>query len=66
MTFNGDNVQAAISQKHLGLALDSKLNFNRHISNKINKCTKIVVVKFLYFYHGKLYYQSINFVLDLT
>ena len=55
MSFNGDNVQATISQKHLGLALDSKLNFNRHISNKINKCIKIVVVKFLYFYHGKLY-----------
>ena len=42
--FNGDNVQRAISQKHLGLVLDSKLDFNEHISNKINKCNKIIVI----------------------
>ena len=30
MNFNGDNVQTAISQKHLGLVLDSKLDFNEH------------------------------------
>ena len=41
-TFNGDIVQIAISQKHLGLVLDSKLDFNEHISNKINKCNKII------------------------
>ena len=40
-TFNGDIVQIAISQKHLGLVLDSKLDFNEHISHKINKCSKI-------------------------
>ena len=28
LNFNGDNVQAAIIQKHLGLVLDSKVNFN--------------------------------------
>ena len=39
-TFNGDNVQITISQKRLGLVLDSKLGFNEHISNKINKCNK--------------------------
>ena len=42
LNFNGDNVQTAISQKHLGLVLDSKLDFSEHISNKINKCNKII------------------------
>ena len=42
LNFNGDNIQTAISQKHLGLVLDSKLDFNEHISNKINKCNKII------------------------
>ena len=28
------NVQLATSQKHLGLVLDSKLDFNEHIENK--------------------------------
>ena len=43
LTFNDDNIQTAISQKHLGLVLDSKLDFNEHnISNKINKCSKII------------------------
>ena len=37
VNFNGDKVQTAISQKHLGLVLDSKLDFNEDISNKINK-----------------------------
>ena len=39
---NGDNVQTAISQKHLGLVLDSKLDFNEHVSNKTNKRNKII------------------------
>ena len=57
LTFNGNNVQTAISQKHLGLVLDSKLDFNEHISNKINKCNKMIGImkKPFYFYHGKLY-----------
>ena len=29
--FNSANIQVAASQKHLGLVLDSKLNFNEHI-----------------------------------
>ena len=40
LNFNGDKVQTAVSQKHLGLVL--KLDFNEHISNKINKCNKII------------------------
>ena len=35
-------VQLANSQKHLGLILDSKLDFNEHIGKKINKCNKII------------------------
>ena len=42
LTFNGNNVQIAISRKHLGLVFDSKLDSNEHISNKINKCNKII------------------------
>ena len=40
--FNSTNVQVADSQKHLGLVLDSKLNFNKHIESKITKCNKII------------------------
>ena len=42
LNFNNDNVQTVISQKHLGLVLDSKLDFNEYISNTINKCNKII------------------------
>ena len=42
LNFHGDNVQTAISQNHLGLVLDFKFDFNGHISNKINKCNKII------------------------
>ena len=40
--FNSTNVQVADSQKHLGLVLNSKLNFNEHIESKISKCNKII------------------------
>ena len=42
LVFNDNKVQLANSQKHLGLILDSKLDFNEHIDNKINKCNKII------------------------
>ena len=44
LIFNDTNVQLVTSQKHLGLILDSKLDFNEHIDNKINKCNKIIVI----------------------
>ena len=59
LNFNGDNVQTAVSQKHLGLVLDSKLDFNERINNKINKCNKIIGIM-------KNYEQVINLLLDLT
>ena len=33
--FNSKNVQSPASQKHLGLILDSKLDFNDHIGSRI-------------------------------
>ena len=42
LTFNGDNVQCAISLKHLGLVFDSKLDFNEHINNNRNKYNEII------------------------
>ena len=45
MQFNSTDVQIADSQKHLGLILDSKLNFNEHIETKITKCNKIGLMK---------------------
>ena len=42
LQFNSTDVQIADSQKHLGLILDSKLNFNEHIESKITKCNKII------------------------
>ena len=35
--FNGNEVKQVIEQKHLGLFLDSKLSFKRHINDKILK-----------------------------
>ena len=40
LKFRNNDIQSANCQKHLGLALDSKLDFNEHVNNKINKCNK--------------------------
>ena len=40
LQFNSIEEQIADSQKHLGLILDSKLNFNENIKSKITKCKK--------------------------
>ena len=42
LTSNGKQVQQCSSQKHLGLFLDNKLDFNKHLDEKINKCNKII------------------------
>ena len=42
LKFNNNDVQSANNQKHLGLVLDSKLHFNEHVNNKINKCKKAI------------------------
>ena len=45
LQFNSTDVQIADSQKHLGLILDPKLNFNEHIESKITKYNKIIGLK---------------------
>ena len=42
LVFNDTKVHLGNSQKHLGLILDSELDFNEHIDNKIDKCNKII------------------------
>ena len=46
--FNGTRVDKVNEHKHLGLTLDSKLTFSKHINDKINKLRKLLgVLKFL-------------------
>ena len=40
--FNGTVVPKVTEQKHLGLVLDSKLSFERHINEKIIKAKKVL------------------------
>ena len=42
--FNGSVVDKTSSQKHLGLILDEKLSFKRHINNLLEKTTKCIGV----------------------
>ena len=42
LTFNKSNVASSPSVKHLGMLLDSRLNFNEHVHSKMNKCYKII------------------------
>ena len=41
LTFSGNQIRRCSSQKHLGLILDNKLDFSKHLDEKINKCNKI-------------------------
>ena len=41
-SFNINIVQTSPSQKHLGLILDNKLDFNQHIDEKIKNCNRII------------------------
>ena len=42
LIFNSNQVQRCSTQKHLSLILDNKLDFNKHLDEKINKCNKII------------------------
>ena len=44
LVLNDTKVQLTNSHKHLGLILDSKLDSNEHIDNKINKCNNIIAI----------------------
>ena len=40
--FNNNNITRCSHQKHLVVVLDSNLNFNGHIDQKIIKCNKMI------------------------
>ena len=40
--FSENNITKCSYQKHLGIVLDSKLNCNTHIDQKIKKCNKLI------------------------
>ena len=42
ITFNNRKVETISLQKHVGLILDERLNFNKHLESKINKSFKII------------------------
>ena len=42
VNFNNSNITRCSHQKHLGVVLDSNLNFNTHIDQKIKKCNKMI------------------------
>ena len=42
LTFNNNDVKQCPHQKHLGIILDSKLDFNIHVDNKIKKCYRMI------------------------
>ena len=42
LNFNNTKTQSTPAQKHLKLTLDSKLDFNGHIGDEVNKCNKII------------------------
>ena len=37
-TFSNSKAETSSSQKHLGIILDERLNFDEHFESKINKC----------------------------
>ena len=39
---NNNNVKKCPYLKHQGIILDSKLDFNIHVDNRIKKCYKII------------------------
>ena len=42
--FNNNDIITCSDQKHLGIVLDSKLNFASHVNQKIKKCNKLISV----------------------
>ena len=69
--FNNIPVQHSTVQKHLGVYLDEKLNFNTHITEKIGKASKgIGVIKELFKSPLRnalqIYKSFINHLLDPT
>ena len=62
LTFNNNDVEKRPHQKHLGIILDSKLDFNIHVDSKIKKCYKTIglVERLPAMFQEKLYLPSVN------
>ena len=61
LTFNNNDVKKCPHQKHLGIILDSKLDFNIHVDNKIKKCYRMIgIIKRLSVFQEKLCLPSTN------
>ena len=61
ISFNNVPVSCASFQKHLGICLDEKLNFNHHIKGKMTKAMKgIGVIKRLIKQYASSTFSSYN------
>ena len=68
LTFNNIPVAQTNSQKHLGMHLDKKLNFEEHLSKVESKVNKISVLfaNTKMFFHDQHFLQFISHSLGLT
>ena len=53
--FNNKSVKQVPSQKHLGLILDNKLNFQEYFKNILNKVNKTILIKLGYYENCKTF-----------
>ena len=58
ITFNKVPVKHVQSHKHLGLTLDLKLDFHKHILSILSKVNKLTAVSRKHFYQGILFKHS--------
>ena len=67
VTFNTNTITKCLYQKHLGVILDFKLDFNIHIERKIKRYNKIIehVKDFQFLSQKKLYVPFINLLSGL-
>ena len=42
LRFKNNNVSQALSKKHLGITLDNRLTFDKHLTNVSNKISKTI------------------------
>ena len=62
LRFNSNNVSQALSQKYLGLMLDNRLAFDKHLTNVSNKISKTIgfLRNYRISYQGQHFLQYIN------
>ena len=66
LIFNDNPVYQVALQKHLGMFLDCKLNFEEHLKTIVNKINKAYFVNFRISYQENCYSQYINPLSDHT